>query len=125
FDRLRFAVSSTAPIPPETLDFLWSIGVPVHQVYGQSEVTGPTTMEIPGEARRGSVGRPLPGVEVRIDEDGEVLVRGPNVFLGYYRDEAATRAAIDGEGWLHSGDVGRLDEDGFLWIVDRKKELIV
>ncbi len=124
-DRCRYAVSSTAPIHPTTLDFFWSLGIEIHQIYGQSEVTGPTTLEVPEARRFGSVGRALPGVELRIAPDGEVLVRGDNVFLGYFRDEAATRESIDTEGWLHSGDVGRIDEEGFLWITDRKKELIV
>jgi len=124
-DRMRFIASSTAPIHPGTLDFFWSLGIPIHQIYGQSEASGPTTLETPRARRRGSVGRPLPGLALRIAEDGEVLVRGGNVFLGYFRDEAATREAFDGEGWLRSGDVGHLDEDGFLWITDRKKELIV
>ena len=124
-DQMRYVASSTAPIHPGTLDFFWSLGVEIHQIYGQSEVTGPTTIETPEARRRGSVGRPVPGVTVRIAEDGEVLVRGDNVFLGYFHDERATSETIDGEGWLHSGDVGHLDDDGYLWITDRKKELIV
>lgn len=124
FDRLRFAVSSTAPIRQSTLDFFQSIGIPIHQVYGQSETSGPATLEVPHQARLGSVGKPLPGMEVRLAPDGEILLRGQNVFLGYDQDPDATAEALDGEGWLHTGDVGRFDTDGFLWITGRKKELI-
>lgn len=123
-DRVRFAVSGAAPIAPEILEFYHGIGVRIREVYGQTEGSGPTTIHQGDRIRLGTVGQPLPGVEVRIAEDGEILVRGPNVFRGYFRDPEATAAALR-DGWLHSGDVGEMDPDGFLRITDRKKDLIV
>jgi long-chain acyl-CoA synthetase len=125
FDRLRAGFTAAAPIDFAVLDFFWSLGLPVLEIYGQSEGTGPVTVNAPAAYRVGTAGRPLPGIEVRIAPDGEVLVRGGNVFLGYQGDEAATAAVLDGDGWLHTGDVGSLDPDGFLRIADRKKELLV
>jgi len=124
FSRLRVAISSAAPISKEVLDFLAGVDVIVHEVYGQSETTGPTTANVPGATRFGSVGRAWPGTEVPIAADGEVLSRGRNVFAGYLHDEAATAHALGG-GWLHSGDLGELDDGGFLRITGRKKEIIV
>ncbi len=125
-DRLKVASSGAAPIGRDVVQFFWAIGVPIHEVYGQSEGTGPTTFNrpVPGERRLGTVGLPLPGVEVRIAEDGEILVRGDNVFVGYLKQPADTAEALQ-DGWLHSGDVGRFDADGFLCITDRKKDLII
>jgi long-chain acyl-CoA synthetase len=123
-DRVRFAVSGAAPIAPEILEFYHGIGVRIREVYGQTEGSGPTTIHQGDRIRLGTVGQPLPGVEVRIAEDGEILVRGPNVFCGYFRDPEATAATLR-DGWLHSGDVGEMDPDGFLRITDRKKDLIV
>jgi long-chain acyl-CoA synthetase len=117
--------SAAAAISREVLDFWLSMGIVIREIYGQSEDCGPTTANAPGATRLGTVGKPLPGVEVRIAEDGEICVRGPNVFMGYYKDPEATAQALDAEGWLHSGDVGRFDEDGFLRLTDRMKELIV
>jgi long-chain acyl-CoA synthetase len=125
FDRLRAGFTAAAPIGFEVLDFFWSLGVPVLEIYGQSEGTGPTTVSSPTAYRVGTAGRPMAGVEVRIAPDGEILVRGGNVFQGYQGEEEATREALDAEGWLHTGDIGSLDSDGFLRITDRKKEVIV
>lgn len=125
-DRLRLAVTGAAPISREVLEFFLSIGIIIHEVYGQSEDTGPTTYNypIPGKRKLGTVGLAFPGVEVKIADDGEIVVRGPNVFLGYYKNPEATAEALV-DGWLHSGDVGQFDEDGFLRITDRKKDLII
>ncbi len=123
-DRVRFAVSGAAPIAPEILEFYHALGVRIREVYGQTEGSGPTTIHQGDRIRLGTVGQPVPGVEVRIAEDGEILVRGPNVFAGYYKDPEATAQALR-DGWLHSGDVGEMDPDGFLRITDRKKDLIV
>jgi long-chain acyl-CoA synthetase len=121
--RGRIFVSAAAPVDPELLRWFGAIGIPIAEVYGQTEDCGPTTMNRPGRIRIGTVGEPLPGVDVRIADDGEVLVRGPNVCAGYWRDAAATEALLAG-GWMHSGDLGLL-EDGYLRIVGRKKDLIV
>jgi len=96
----------------------------VHEVYGQSEDTGPTSFNLPGATKFGTVGRPIAGVQVRIAEDGEIMVSGPNVFQGYYKDQEATDEALT-DGWLHSGDLGALDEDGYLCITGRKKDIII
>ena len=125
-DRARICLVSAAPVMRETLEFFLSLDIPVLEIYGMSECTGPATLSLPDHRRTGWAGRALPGAEVRIaQEDGEVLIRGPHVFLGYFKDEEATRAARDAEGWLHSGDVGEIDADGYLRVTDRKKELLV
>jgi long-subunit acyl-CoA synthetase (AMP-forming) len=124
-DQARMLVVSAAPIAKETLDFFQSLGLPIMEVYGMSECTGPTTMSLPSSYSLGRAGRALPGTELRIADDGEILMRGPHVFRGYFRNEAATAEALDAEGYLHSGDVGELDGRGFLRITDRKKELII
>jgi len=124
-DAARLCVVSAAPIAVETLEFFLSLGIPIMEVYGMSECTGPATISVPRAYRTGRAGRALPGTEIRLADDGEVLMRGPHVFAGYYKNEDATREAIDAEGWLHSGDVGELDADGYLRITDRKKELII
>ncbi len=125
-DRLKVAVTGAAPISLDVLNFFASVGVIIHEVYGQSEDNGPTTFNypFPGKRKLGSAGMPFPGVEVKIADDGEILVRGPNVFMGYYKNEEATAETLV-DGWLHSGDIGRFDEDGFLYITDRKKDLII
>ena len=124
-DRARACLTSAAPISLGTLEFFLSLGIPVLEVYGMSECTGPATFSLPARFRTGRAGFAIPGTEVQIAGDGEVWMRGPHVFLGYYKDEAATRETRDAEGWLHSGDIGELDADGFLRITDRKKELLI
>jgi long-chain acyl-CoA synthetase len=122
-DKGRIFVSAAAPIHPDLLRWFHALGVHICEVYGQTEDCGPTTMNRPGRVRIGTVGEPLPGVEVRIAEDGEVMVRGPNVCAGYWDDPEGTAELIE-DGWMHSGDLGRLD-DGYLRLVGRKKDLLV
>jgi len=123
--RLRFAVSGGAPLAVEVATFLHGLGIVVLEGYGLTESTTAATFNRPHEYRLGSVGLPLPGVDVRLAPDGEVLVRGDNVFRGYYRDEEATRAVLSPDGWLATGDLGALDAEGFLTITGRKKDIIV
>jgi long-chain acyl-CoA synthetase len=123
-DRARVVASGAAPIAPEVLRFFLALGLEICEVYGLSETTGATTCNRPGQARFGTVGTALPGVEVRLAGDGEILVRGDTVFTGYHRDPAATAAVLQ-DGWLATGDVGELDADGYLRITDRKKDLII
>jgi long-subunit acyl-CoA synthetase (AMP-forming) len=125
FDEARMLIVSAAPIAKETLDFFQSLGLPIMEVYGMSECTGPATMSIPSRYRLGRAGYAIPGTELKVAEDGEVLMRGPHVFKGYYKNEEATRETLDAAGWLHSGDVGEIDGEGFLRVTDRKKELII
>ncbi len=122
--RARTCVSGAAPISKEVLEFFGSLDVRVHEVYGQSEDSGPTSFNVAGKNRWGTVGPAIPGVEVKIAADGEILVRGPNVFLGYYGDPAATAETMDGD-WLLTGDLGAFDADGFLSITGRKKEILI
>jgi long-chain acyl-CoA synthetase len=122
--RVRVALSGAAPIAPDVLEYLWSFGIPVREVYGQTENTALATATPEDDVRIGTVGRPLPGVEVRIADDGEVLVKSPGNFLGYLGDEAATQAAYD-DGWLRSGDLGEIDADGFLAITGRTKDIVM
>jgi long-chain acyl-CoA synthetase len=123
--RVREALSGAAPIAPQVLEWLWSIGIPVREGYGMTENTALATLTPTDDIRIGKVGIAVPGAEVRVADDGEILTRGPGTFAGYFRDDAATRAAIDDDGWLHTGDVGELDADGFLTITDRKKDVII
>ena len=123
--RVRVALSGAAPVAPQVLEFFWALGVPVREGYGQTEGTALATYTPEDDVRIGTVGKALPGVELKIAEDGEILVRGRGVFVGYLKNEAATRETVDAEGWLHTGDVGVLDEDGFLKITDRKKDIII
>ena len=123
-DEHRYVVSGAAPIATDVLEFLHAIGIKVAEVYGQSEDTGPTSINRPDLVKIGTVGPSLPGVETKLGDDGEILVRGLNVSSGYYKDpELTTETFVDG--WLHSGDIGEIDEDGYLRIVDRKKEIII
>jgi len=124
FDRMRLAITTAAPISSDVIHFFQSIGVNLIEVYGQTEVTGPTSVSEPGRLKFGTVGPPLTGTEVKIAEDGEILVKSPGVFKGYYKSPAATGEALK-DGWLHSGDVGEFDEDGYLKITDRKKDIMV
>src|SRR5690606_7286131 len=124
FDQIKFAVTGAAPIPAELIRWFRAIGVPMSEVYGLSETTGPMTWD-PYEVRVGTVGRAFPGVEVFLGEDGEVLCRGGNVFAGYLDDPEKTAAALEPDGTFHSGDIGVIDDDGYLRIIDRKKELII
>ncbi|MFZ3045133.1 MAG: AMP-binding protein, partial [Desulfatirhabdiaceae bacterium] len=118
------AYSGAAPISPDVLRFFQSIGVNLIEGYGQTEATGVTTLSRIGQVKFGTVGPPLPGTEIRIAEDGEILVKSPGVFKGYFKNETATAETVI-DGWLHSGDVGIMDNDGFLKITDRKKDIIV
>lgn len=122
--RLRFPISGAAPIAREVLEFFAGLDVRILEVYGQSEDTGPTSFNRPGATAFGTVGPPVPGVDVRIADDGEILVKGRNVFMGYYKDERATAATLV-DGWLHSGDLGHIDASGYLHITGRKKEIII
>ncbi|MGF1613555.1 MAG: AMP-dependent synthetase/ligase [Gammaproteobacteria bacterium] len=124
-DRARCCFTSAAPISRGTLEFFLSLGIPILEAYGMSECSGPATVSYPDRYRLGKAGVPLPGTELRLAEDGEILIRGPHVFLGYYKDDQATQATLDDEGWLHSGDIGTLDEHGFLAVTDRKKDMII
>ncbi len=126
-DRCRFFVSTAAPIAMDTLEFFLSLGFPMTEVYGMSECTGPGTVSLPEPFKyeTGWAGPAVPGTEIKIAEDGEVLMRGRHVFKGYFKNEAATKESLDADGWLHSGDVGVIDDRGFLKITDRKKELII
>ena len=121
----RICVSGAAPIAPDVLEFMASLDVIILEVYGQSEDSGPTTFNLTGNTRFGTVGVRLPGIDVRIAEDGEILVKGRNVFMGYYKDEEATKATLDADGWLYSGDLGAFSDDGFLTITGRKKDIII
>jgi long-chain acyl-CoA synthetase len=122
--RVRAAVSGAAPISAELLEFFAGFNLSILEVYGQSEGSGPTTFNRPGNTKFGSVGLPYPGTEVKLGTDGEVMVRGGNVFAGYYRNPEATAETID-DGWLLSGDLGSFDSDGFLFITGRKKDIII
>jgi long-chain acyl-CoA synthetase len=124
-DELENAICGAAPISADLLVFFKALGIEIREVYGMTESTAVITSNTPGTVRIGTVGPPLPGIEVRIADDGELLARGPVVTPGYYRRPEATRDAIDAEGWLHTGDLASMDDDGFVRIVGRKKELII
>jgi long-chain acyl-CoA synthetase len=123
--RVRGALSGAAPIAPQVLEWFWALGVPVREGYGQTENTAQATLTPADDVRIGAVGVPVPEVELRIGEHGEILTRGPGTFLGYYKNPEATAETIDAAGWLHTGDVGEVDEDGFLTITDRMKDIII
>jgi long-subunit acyl-CoA synthetase (AMP-forming) len=125
FDRVRFFATSAAPISTATLEFFLSLGMPLLEVYGMTECSGPGTLSRPDRYRTGWAGYTLPDTELSLAEDGEILMRGAHVFQGYFKNPEATHDALDAAGWLHSGDIGVMGEDGFLKVVDRKKELII
>ncbi len=122
--RARLCVTGAAPLAQDVIEFFASLDIVLREIYGQSEDSGPTSFNLPGQTRFGSVGRALPGVEIKIAEDGEILVRGKNVFMGYHKEPEATRETLI-DGWLHSGDLGVLDGDGYLTITGRKKEILI
>ncbi len=124
-DQLRYAISGAAPISAELLTFYKAIGIDILEVYGLTETTAVATANEPGRVRIGTVGTPFVGVEVDVSDDGEILVRGPNVTPGYWNQPEATAELVDADGWLHTGDVGTLDDEGYLTISGRKKELII
>lgn len=123
-ERVRLAISGAAPISRTILEFFHMMGIGLREVYGQTEGSGPTTIHAGDNIRLGTVGRALPGVEVKIADDGEILVKGNNIFKGYFKNPEATRETLE-NGYLHSGDIGVFDDDGFLRITDRKKDLII
>jgi long-subunit acyl-CoA synthetase (AMP-forming) len=124
-ERAEWYMTGAAPSPLEMLEFFAAIGMPICEVWGMSETASVATLNPPERVRLGTVGPPIPGVEIRLAEDGEILVRGETVMAGYRHQPEKTAEAIDAEGWLHSGDIGAFDEAGYLKIIDRKKELII
>jgi long-chain acyl-CoA synthetase len=124
-DELRWSVSGAAPIPKETLAFFAGLGIPISEVWGMSELSCIAAVSHPRDARLGTVGKLLPGLEGKIADDGEFLVRGPLVMKGYRKEPKKTAEAIDSDGWLHTGDILEMDDNGYLRVVDRKKELII
>ena len=123
FERIRYAVCGAAPASPELFEFYNALGIKLREGYGQTESTGVIALTRPDNPRWGYVGEPLPGLEIKVDEDGEILCKGPGVFKGYFKAPELTAETIV-DGWLHTGDVGAL-EDGFLKIMDRKKDIII
>ncbi|MFI1916463.1 fatty acid--CoA ligase FadD11 [Nocardia sp. NPDC020380] len=124
-DQLKWALSGAAPIPPETLGFFFGLGIPISEVWGMSELTCVASVSPPAEARLGTVGKLLPGLEAKIADDGEYLVRGPLVMREYRQEPGKTGEALDDDGWLYTGDIITEDADGYLRVIDRKKELII
>jgi long-chain acyl-CoA synthetase len=124
-DRCGVATSGAAPIDPAIIEFFQALGLPLTEGWGMSELSNAATLAAPGHNRNGAVGKAFPGIELRIAHDGEVMVRGPLVMQGYYKDPERTADAVDSDGWMHTGDIGELDADGYLKITDRKKELII
>ena len=123
-DQVKSAISGAAPIPQDVLRFFRALGIEMSEIYGLSETSGPMTWT-PFRVHVGTVGEPVPGCEVVLADDGEVLARGGNIFRGYLNDPERTSEALDDDGWMHTGDIGEFDDDGYLKIVDRKKELII
>lgn len=124
-DQTHVLITAAAPIHPDLLRWYHAVGLPLRELYGQTEDCGPTSTNTPAQTRIGSVGQPWPGDTVRIASDGEILVQGGNVCRGYYKDEAGTADLLDADGFMHSGDLGRFDADGYLYITGRKKDLII
>jgi long-chain acyl-CoA synthetase len=123
--RVRYFLSSSAPISLEIIEFFHAAGMLILEAWGQTEVSCFATINFEDDYRLGSVGKALPGIELRISDDGEILVRGPIVFKGYLNQPELTAETLTRDGWIHTGDLGRLDRDGFLWITGRKKEIII
>jgi long-chain acyl-CoA synthetase len=124
-DQVESVNVGAAPTPPEVIEFFHAIGIPLAELWGMSETAGYGTCNPPEKIKIGTVGPPAPDSEIKLAEDGEVLVRGPFVMTGYRNDPEKTRETLDEDGWLHTGDIGEFDEDGYLRLVDRKKELII
>ena len=122
--RLRLAVTGAAPINPEILSFFDAAGVLILEGWGMTETSTASTISTPDAFKVGTVGRPFPGCEIRIADDGEILVKGPNIFQGYYKNPEATAETLV-DGWLHTGDIGEFDEDGYVKITGRKKDIII
>jgi long-chain acyl-CoA synthetase len=124
-DACAVASSGSAPLDPEIIAFFRALGVPLTEGWGMTELSNAATISAPDRARVGTVGTRMPAMEARIADDGEILIRGPLVMAGYYKDPDRTAEAIDADGWMHTGDIGEIDDDGYLNITDRKKELII
>ena len=125
FDQVKWIIVGAAPMPKKVQEFLMALGLPMTEVYGMSELSCVVTTCPPDQARIGSVGRAIPGVEIKLDEDGEMLARGATAMKGYRGDPEKTAEIMDSDGWLRTGDIARIDDDGFIHLVDRKKELII